>query len=132
MPPFAVVRFVLIDCSTNLPVPGEGYDDLQNGVVLDRANLPQDLTIEAVTDPGEISEVQFFLDGEQIQSQVIYPYSMSSNYGNRDFKPSDRLVADGVTRTLKAVPIWWWGFEGEHLEITFSVIDSSADEDGTS
>ena len=103
-----------------------GYEDLQDGVILDRAVLPPELTIEAITDPGEISEVRFFLDGSLVRSEKQYPYSLSSDRNaSGDFYPSTDLEPTGVTKNLRAVPIWWWGFEGTPLEINFTVINTA-------
>ena len=113
-------KFNLIDCST-----GDTIQELKDGDVLDRALLPQDITIEAVTVPDEIGEVQFYLDGALVEVEKKLPYSLSSNYGDGSFKPSDQLEPSDQVRTLKAIPIWWWGFEGETLEVSFTVIRSS-------
>jgi hypothetical protein len=122
--PFAVVRFALVDAEADVYIPG--YEDLQDGVILDRAQLPQQLTIEAICDPPEIGEVRFFLDGSFVRTEKIVPYALASDVGGLgDYKPAGALEPTGEKKVLKAVPIWWWGFEGTSHEISFTVIDST-------
>lgn len=124
--PFAVVRFALVDADLNTYVPG--YEDLHDGVILDRALLPPQLTIEAITEPQEISEVNFLVDDDLVRNEMKYPYSLSGDHeGNFHPSTGSDLEPTGVTKRLTGVPIWWWGFEGTRLEIQYTVIDSDAD-----
>ena len=121
--PFAIVRFALVDASTNSYVPG--YEDLQDGVVLDRGGLPEQLTIEAIAEPREIGEVRFFIDGSKIRTEKQVPYALGSDVnGSGDYRPSNKLQPDGVEHILKAVPIWWFGLAGGIKEIRFTVIET--------
>ncbi|CAB9503637.1 FG-GAP repeat [Seminavis robusta] len=123
--PFSVVRFALVDADTNSYV--SGYEDLQDGVVLDRGELPEQLTIEAICEPSQIGEVRFFIDGSQVRRETTVPYALGSDIdGTGNYRPSDKLEPDGEEHTLKAVPIWWFGLEGQSLEISFTVIRTTA------
>ncbi|CAB9520924.1 Protein of unknown function (DUF3494) [Seminavis robusta] len=117
-----LVRFVLIDCSTGAAV--SGYETLSDGAVLDRSTLPAEITIEAITDPPEIGEVQFYMDGATTPTitETKFPYSLSSNRGDGSFRPSTLLEPSPNTRTLRADPIWYWGLVGTSLEISFTIV----------
>lgn len=120
-----MVRFALVDAESNSYVPG--YEDLKDGVVLDRSILPSELTIEAFTEPSEIPAVVFYLDGGSAvaRSEKIPPYALAGDADSSgDYLPSGDLEPSDNVRSIKAVPIWIMGKEGIPLEISFTVIQS--------
>lgn len=93
----AVVSFSLVDGATNQPVPG--YEQLRDGMVVERRRLPRYTTVFARTQPETVARVTFAVDGDRgIPDQRTPPYSFT----RWDGKTYENLPLVAGEHTLEA------------------------------
>lgn len=122
----AVTSFTLIDTDTDQPVAG--YNPLQNGAILNLANLPRNLTIRANTNPAKVGSVRFSYAGTtNYKTENTAPYAIAGDQnGGRDYLPwtfklgSHQLTATPFSRSGAS------GSIGTALAISFSVVGGTS------
>jgi hypothetical protein len=121
--PSRAESFTLIDTDTDLPVPG--YDPMQPGQTLSRANLPPNLSIRANTNPLTVSNVQLVFDNAVNRVVTGWPYSLGavttapSELDGTTYDYAPYVMSNGM-HTIIATPNVG-GVAGKSLSLTFSV-----------
>ena len=119
VPPPRVEAFILVDADTDKDIRA-----VEDGAVLDLAQLPPNLTLRVDTDPPMVGSVTFRIDGGAPRSESIGPYSISSDDGRGNFAPW--MLALGA-HTVNATPFDaadGGGRQGEPFEIDFMLTRS--------
>lgn len=96
--------------------------DVRDGDVLDLNELPQNLNMRVVTDPAEVTNVIFYIDGVENSNDSVSPYALKED-NNGNYQPEAKLKRSGSTYTIEAAP-FIDGTEGSPGVITISIVDS--------
>lgn len=119
----SIASFTLMNTDSDSPVPG--YDPIPSGAVLDRTNLPPNLTIRANSSPLIMDRVVLKLDSTTV-TRTAWPYTLgtvTTGNGIGDspaFDLSPTTLSAG-SHTLTATP-YRGTAAGEPRSLSFSVV----------
>jgi dipeptidyl aminopeptidase/acylaminoacyl peptidase len=123
-----VTSLTLIDAATDKAVPG--YEMLADGVTLDLATLPRQLTVRANTSPATVGSVRFTLDGRSVKTENTAPYAIAGDRNGTDYL-AWRVPGAGA-HTLSATAFSAKngnGTPGAALSIRLTIVNAPAAED---
>jgi uncharacterized surface protein with fasciclin (FAS1) repeats len=116
--PFTIASFTLVNARTD-----QDIQPLQEGEVLDRSRLPQQLNVRANVG-GQPASVQFRLNGQTIQPQNAAPYALFSDREG-DYKPGSFPVGSYELSAIPYARHTATGSAGTALTIHFEVVQRS-------
>jgi len=122
-PANSVYKFVLIDSDQDTEIM-----EIEDGATLYLGDLPEDLNVQAVTNPEKVGSVKFEYDnGAHVKTENVAPYAMfGDSKGNYRSHNGNHLTPG--THTLKATPYSRRKARGTawtSMTVQFTVVDGS-------
>jgi hypothetical protein len=118
MPPPRVEAFILVDADTDKDIR-----TVEDGAVLDLAQLPPNLTLRADTDPPVVGSVTFRIDAGLPGTDSMAPYSISSDVSG-NFAPWMLVLGAHTVNATAFDAANGGGRPGEPFEIDFMLTNS--------
>lgn len=119
VPPPRVEALILVDADTDKDIRA-----VEDGAVLDLAQLPKNLAMRADTDPPTVGSVTFRIDAGQPRSDSMAPYGVTPDVAG-NFSPWTLALGAHTVNAVASDAANGGGRLGEPLEIDFMLTTSA-------